>query len=140
VSPGGLCGGQDALHLARQTDVRDLELSTCGRTTAAVQKPSSASCDDEDLLAATGVVTVMMDRWFVQSAAKDFSNIQHIGITFAFTLWPFGGRFYPKRLKKSTFVEGETAIYHIKIRIEQVSSIHSCKANRTSFIIARLPA
>jgi len=34
----------------------------------------------------------------------------------------------------------ETGIYHwyIKIRIEQVSSIHNCKVNRTSFIIARL--
>jgi len=29
------------------------------------------------------------------------------------------------------------SLWYIKIRIEQVSSIHSCKADRTSFIIAR---
>jgi len=37
----------------------------------------------------------------------------------------------------------ETAIYrwwYIKMKIEQVSSIHDCKVNGTSFIIARLPA
>jgi len=33
-------------------------------------------------------------------------------ITFTFTFRAFGRRFYPKRLTKSTFVEGEAAIYH----------------------------
>jgi len=62
--------------------------------------------------------------------------------TCTFTLRAFGRRLYPKRLTKSTFVERETAIYHcgLKIRIEQVSSIHSYKVNRTSFIIAGLSA
>jgi len=32
-------------------------------------------------------------------------------------------------------------IWHMRVlHIEQVSSIHSCEANRTSSIIARLPA
>jgi len=32
------------------------------------------------------------------------------------------------------------SLWYIKIRIEQVSSIHSYKVNRRSFIIAKLPA
>jgi len=65
------------------------------------------------------------------------------GVTFTFRA--LGRHFYPKRLTiylKSTFVEGDSNIllWYIKIRIEQVSSIHNCKANGTSFIIARLPA
>jgi len=54
----------------------------------------------------------------------------------------FGRHFYPKRLTESTFVEVDSniSLWYIKIRIEQVSSVHSCKANRTSFIIAWLPA
>jgi len=62
--------------------------------------------------------------------------------SFTFTFRAFGRRFYPKRLTKSTFVEGDSniSLWYIKRRIEQFSSIHSCEANRTSFIIARLPA
>jgi len=50
--------------------------------------------------------------------------------------------FDPKRLAKRTFVEGGSniSLWYITIRIELVSSIHRYKANRTSFIIARLPA
>jgi len=45
--------------------------------------------------------------------------------THTFTFRAFG------RLTKSTFVERDTTIslWYIKIRIEQVSSIHNCKAN-----------
>jgi len=59
-----------------------------------------------------------------------------------FTFRAFGRCFYPKRLTKSTFVEGDCdiSLCSIKIRIEQVSSIHNCKINRKSFIIAKLPA
>jgi len=47
-----------------------------------------------------------------------------------------------KGLTKSTFVErdGNILLWYINIRIQQVSSIHSSKVNRTSFIIGRLPA
>jgi len=50
-----------------------------------------------------------------------------------FTFRAFGRRFYPKQFRKSTCVEGDSniSLWHINIRIEQVSSIHSCKANRT---------
>jgi len=50
--------------------------------------------------------------------------------------------FIQSDLQKSTFVDGDSniSLRYIKIRIEQVSSIHSCKVNSTSFIIARLPA
>jgi len=59
--------------------------------------------------------------------------------TFTFTFTAFG--FYPKRLTKSTFVEGdsEISLRYIKMRIEQVSSIHSYEANRTSGIRAEVP-
>jgi len=62
--------------------------------------------------------------------------------TFTFTFRAFGRRFYPKRFTISTFVDGDSNIllWYIKIRIEQVSSIHNCKVNGTRFIIARLPA
>jgi len=52
--------------------------------------------------------------------------------TFTFAFMEFGRRFYPKRLTKR-YVEGDSniSLWYIKIRIEQVSSIHSCKANRT---------
>jgi len=33
-------------------------------------------------------------------------------VHFTFKFRAFGRRFYPKRLTKSTFVEGEVAIYH----------------------------
>jgi len=36
--------------------------------------------------------------------------------------------------------DSNISLWYIKIIIEQVSSIHNCKVNRTSFIIARLPA
>jgi len=54
----------------------------------------------------------------------------------------FSRLFYSKRLTKSTFAERDSniSLWYIKIRIEQVSSVHNCKINRTSFIIARLPA
>jgi len=57
--------------------------------------------------------------------------------THTFTFGAFGRCFYPKRLTKSTFVERDSnmLLWYMKI-IEQVSSIHSCKANRMSFIIA----
>jgi len=64
-------------------------------------------------------------------------------IIYTFTFRAFGRRFYPKRLTKSTFVryiDSTISLWYIKIRIEQVSSIHSNEVNRTSFIIARLPA
>jgi len=53
--------------------------------------------------------------------------------TFTFTFRVFGRRFYPKRLTKSPFVERDSniSLWYIKIRIEQVSSIHNCKVNRT---------
>jgi len=56
-----------------------------------------------------------------------------------FTLRVFIRCFYPKRLTKSTCVEGDSniSLWYIKIRIEQVYSIHSYEVNRTSFIIAR---
>jgi len=49
-----------------------------------------------------------------------------------FTFRAFGRLFYPKRLTESTFVEGDgnISLWYIKIRIEQVSSIPNCKANR----------
>jgi len=45
--------------------------------------------------------------------------------------------FYPKRLRKSRFVERDrnTLLWYMKIRTEQVSSNHNCKVNRMSFII-----
>jgi len=51
---------------------------------------------------------------------------------FTFTFGAFGRRFYPKRLIKSTFVERDSniSLWYIKIRIEQVSGIHSYEANR----------
>jgi len=66
-------------------------------------------------------------------------ELTKVSVTFTFT---FGGCFYPNRLTESTFVERDSniSLWYIKIRIEQVSSIHSGEANRTSFIIARLPA
>jgi len=74
-----------------------------------------------------------------------YSQSRNICITkedTTFTFRAFGRHFYPKRLTKSTFVERDSniSLWYIKIRIEQVSSIHNCKANRMSFIIARLPA
>jgi len=68
--------------------------------------------------------------------------ISFLSLTFTFTFRAFGRCFYPKRLTKSTCVEGDSniSLWYINIRREQVSSIHSCKVNRTSFIIARLPA
>jgi len=70
------------------------------------------------------------------------SVLDPVDLTFRFTFRAFGRRFYPKRLTKSTFVEGDSniSLWCIKIRIEQVSSIHSYEVNRTSFIIARLSA
>jgi len=63
-------------------------------------------------------------------------------IIITFTFRAFGRRFYPKQHTKSTFVERESyiSLWYIKIRIEQVSSIHNRKVNRMSFIIAMLPA
>jgi len=57
--------------------------------------------------------------------------------TFTFTFREFGRRFYPKRLTKSTFVEGDSniSLWYIKIRTEQFSGILSYEANRTSCII-----
>jgi len=62
--------------------------------------------------------------------------------SFTFTFRAFGTLFYSKRLTKSKFVErgDNISLWYIKIRIEQDSSIHSYKANGTSFIITRLPA
>jgi len=59
-----------------------------------------------------------------------------IPFTFPFTFRAFRIRFYPERLTKSTVVEGDSNIllWYIKIRIEQVSSIHSFEPNKTSFI------
>jgi len=39
-------------------------------------------------------------------------SIADARFTFTFGFRAFGRRFYPKPLPKSTFVEGETAIYH----------------------------
>jgi len=50
-----------------------------------------------------------------------------------FKLRAFGRRrFYPMRLTKSTFVEGDSniSLWYIKIGIEQDSSIHNCRVNR----------
>jgi len=60
----------------------------------------------------------------VKSRAKVNKQHSHITFTFTFTFREFGRRFYPKRLTKSTFVEGEAVIYHLKIftrRLERVS-------------------
>jgi len=64
-----------------------------------------------------------------------------VDVTFTFTFRPFGRRFYPKRLTKSACVEGDSnvSLWYIKIRIELVLSVHSCEANRTSFIIVAFP-
>jgi len=53
----------------------------------------------------------------------------------------FGRHFYPKRLTKSTFVEGNSyiSLWYIKIGIEMFSSIHIYETNRTSFVITKLP-
>jgi len=57
-------------------------------------------------------------------------------VFFTFTFRAFGRRFYPKRLTKSTFVEGiyNISLWYLKIRIELFSSIPIYETNRTSFI------
>jgi len=56
-----------------------------------------------------------------------------------FTFRAFGRRFYPKRLITSTFIEGDgstISLWYIKIRMELVSSVHSCEVKGTRFTIA----
>jgi len=43
---------------------------------------------------------------------ENFSLLAEYVAAFTFTFRAFGRCVYPKRLTKSTFVEGETAIYH----------------------------
>jgi len=53
------------------------------------------------------------DLYKVGSGEVDMTLIKNgMRVTFTFTFRAFGRRLYPKRLTKSTFVEGEAAIYH----------------------------
>jgi len=108
----------------------------------AMQAMEAVSTETTDLGPFFGLPTKVKDLIYKLRGIKDLYG--DLVFTLTLTFRAFGRCFYPKRLTKSTFVERETAIYlslwYIKIRIEQVSSIHSYKANRTNFIIARLTA
>jgi len=117
------------------TITQTLEQLSFSRTvTMALQTETSAT---------TSILNFLKEKRVKEAKTKGVVSIKKVYIfTFAFTFRAFGRRFYPKRLTKSTFVEGDSdiSLWYIKIRIEQVSSIHSCEANRTSFIIVRLSA
>jgi len=50
-------------------------------------------------------------------------------VTFTFTFRACGRCFYPRLITISTFVERDSNLSYIKIRIELVSSIHNFKDN-----------